>query len=215
MRKIFAFLIFMICVTVGLCGCSNKKSTKVSIQLNEYESEDGTVSEIPEFTSSSDEYRLRLGLLNAETDELTDLCEDPEKNTKVVSDVNDASRIAQVTSYWNEQKEDKTEWNLLSLAFDRESGDAINCRKALDLSGLTGVQLTMNVASIYKKTKSDGDVYSTEMQGFYLDPEGNVAQIYMKLLIDKGDEEPEEHFYAYDPDQQTLTPLSEKGYELP
>lgn len=215
MKKAVGFLIVTICVVIGLCGCSNKKSSRISIELHKYTSSEGKDSEIPEFTSSSDEFSLQLELLNSETEYLVDLCEDPEKDTQVISDVSDASRIAQVTSYWNEQKEEVTEWNLVSLAFDRESEEAINCRKALDMSGLTGVQLTMNVASIYKSTMGGGEVYSTEMQGFYLDPEGNVDQIYMKLLIDQGDEEPEEHFYAYDLSKQTLTSLSEEGYDLP
>jgi hypothetical protein len=61
------------------------------------------------------------------------------------------------------------------------------------------------------------------MQGFRLDENGDVREIYMKLMLEtvteNGEQEEitttEEHFFSYDPKENKLVRLSEEGFDIP
>ena len=59
------------------------------------------------------------------------------------------------------------------------------------------------------------------MQGFETNDSAAVTAIYMKLITeipdpaDPNKEIEEQHFYYYDLAENTLSPLSDHGYELP
>ena len=56
------------------------------------------------------------------------------------------------------------------------------------------------------------------MQGFELGENGEVKEIYMKLILaieEEEEERIEEHFFSYIPEKDELVSLSEKGFDVP
>ena len=113
------------------------------------------------------------------------------------------------------------DYNLMTLACKKSTCEIITSKEALKSHEMDGITLSTNVARLYEDLGLPGVVKETEMQGFETDDSANVTAIYMKLTIEipdpsDPDEEIEEyHFYYYDLGENTISPLSEHGYELP
>ena len=97
----------------------------------------------------------------------------------------------------------------------------LTSKEALNSLQIDGIALSTNVARLYQNLNLPGVLKETEMQGFVTDDSGTVTAILMKLIIEKedpdnpGEEMEARHFYYYDLAEDTLTPLSKYGYELP
>lgn len=104
----------------------------------------------------------------------------------------------------------KCEKNLTTLAYDQDTDTAITSVEALESTGMTGVELSQEVESLYGQDNDASLLHSTEMQGFALDADGKVTEIYMKLEVEDGTSEDGTKilFYLFDPDKESLTPLA-------
>ncbi len=227
MRKhstsLFICTIFM-CLMVFLSAC--RKETPADsftfIEVGSYETDSKTgesTVEIPSFVSNDEQIQKDLKYLNDETDYLVKLYEkskDKDLGLWIKSYPSEQNQIMQVTVCWFEEHPILgNDYNLMSLAYNAKTGEPITSKEALNMTGITGVDLTTNVVRCYQTIDETGKLDETEMQGFILDDQGNVSMILMKLSVETEEGEYERHFYQYDFVNDQLTPVSELGYPLP
>ena len=109
----------------------------------------------------------------------------------------------------------------MTLACRKSTCEIITSKEALKSLEIDGIALSTNVARLYGNLGLPGILKETEMQGFETDNNATVTAILMKLIIeipdpaDPNKEIEEQHFYYYDLAENTLSPLSDHGYELP
>ena len=151
-----------------------------------------------------------------------------ELETPDGSDVSDSNAVFPKFVSKNEdyQKElDKlnkeVDYNLMTLACKKSTCEIITSKEALKSHEIDGITLSTNVAKLYEGLGLPGILKETEMQGFETDENAEVTAIFMKLITQipdpsNPDEEIEEqHFFYYDLTENTLSPLSEHGYDFP
>lgn len=215
----YLFISIIIIVSTGtvLTGCQKKPSKDVSIQLENIES-DG--AEIPRFVSEDEDVQRELEKLNIEVDDLKERYLDETADGKqfwIRTYVSQNTEVLQCTICWFEEHPILgNNYNMMTLAYNTKTGDALTSKDALDSMNIDGVELSINVGRAFKNSGINGQLDETNMQGFVMDSNGNVTEVYMKLtVLMEEDEEPEQHFFIYNDEEETLKPVKEEGYDMP
>ena len=222
---IIPFLILLFAFTAA--GCSQKAPADVRIELETPDGSDVSDSNavFPKFVSKNEDYQKELDKLNKEIEKIQ---KDYNKRTEkgkgftVRTYIGSSESVPQCTVCWYEEHSLLgDDYNLMTLACKKSTCEIMDSKEALKSLEIDGITLTTNVAKLYESQGLPGAVKETEMQGFETDESAAVTAIYMKLTIEipdpsDPDEEIEEcHFYYYDLGNNTLSPLSEHGYDLP
>ena len=222
---LFSFLILI--TAIAAAGCAKKAPADVRIELETPDGSDVSSSNavFPKFVSQNEDYQKELDKLNKEVDKIR---KDYSKRTEKGKDfivrtyVTPSDNVPQCTICWYEEHSLLgDDYNLMTLACKKSNCEIITSKEALKSHEIDGITLSTNVARLYEDLGFPGFVKETEMQGFETDDSAAVTAIYMKLTIDipdpaNPDEEIEEkHFYYYDLEENSISPLSEHGYDLP
>ena len=227
LRKPLLFPLLILIFAIAAAGCAKKAPADVHIELETPDGSDVSSSDavFPRFVSQNEDYQKELDKLNKEVDKIR---KDYSKRTEKGKDfivhtyVGSSDSVPQCTICWYEEHSLLgDDYNLMTLACKKSTCEIITSKEALKSHEIDGITLSTNVARLYEDLGLPGFVKETEMQGFETDDSAAVTAIYMKLTIDKPDpsdpdeEIEEQHFYYYDIGKNTLSPLSEHGYELP
>lgn len=218
-------LLFMIS-----CKASEETRSRIRINITEQETLDGTIVQIPEFVSDSEETRKKLRELERNTAKLKKLVEKEQKKgtcMEMRSYLNEEKGYPQVTVVWYLTDTDTRLYNLVTLGADEKEEAPITCKEALEGTGMSGVDLSLQVGRLAQESGIRGELTSTEMQGFRINENGETEEIYMKLTLrtvsttenEKSEEveveKTEEHFFSYYPKEEKLVRLSELGFDIP
>ena len=227
LRKLLLFPLLILIFAMMTTGCSQKTPADVRIELETPDGSDVSSSNnvFPRFVSQNEDYQKELDKLNKEVDKIRkDYIKRTEKGKDFIVQtyVGPSESVPQCTMCWYEEHSLLgDDYNLMTLACKKSTCEIITSKEALKSHEMDGITLSTNVARLYEGLGLPGAVKETEMQGFETDDSAEVTAIYMKLTIDipdpsNPDEEIEEkHFYYYDLGVNSLSPLSEHGYELP
>ena len=222
---IIPFLILLFAFTAA--GCSQKAPADVRIELETPDGSDVSTSDavFPRFVSNNEEYQKELDKLNKEVDKIR---KDYNRRTEKGKDfivrtyLGSAENVPQCTICWYEEHSlFGDNYNLMTLACKKSTCEIITSKEALKSHEIDGITLSTNVAKLYEGLGLPGILKETEMQGFETDENAEVTAIFMKLITQipdpsNPDEEIEEqHFFYYDLTENTLSPLSEHGYDFP
>jgi hypothetical protein len=222
---IIPFLILLFAFTAA--GCSQKAPADVRIELETPDGSDVSTSDavFPRFVSNNEEYQKELDKLNKEVDKIR---KDYNRRTEKGKDfivrtyLGSAENVPQCTICWYEEHSLLGDnYNLMTLACKKSTCEIITSKEALKSHEIDGITLSTNVAKLYEGLGLPGILKETEMQGFETDENAEVTAIFMKLITQipdpsNPDEEIEEqHFFYYDLTENTLSPLSEHGYDFP
>ena len=202
---IIPFLILLFAFTAA--GCSQKAPADVRIELETPDGSDVSDSNavFPKFVSKNEDYQKELDKLNKEVDKIR---KDYNRRTEKGKDFI-------VRTYLGSAE------NVPQLACKKSTCEIITSKEALKSHEIDGITLSTNVAKLYEGLGLPGILKETEMQGFETDENAEVTAIFMKLITQipdpsNPDEEIEEqHFFYYDLTENTLSPLSEHGYDFP
>ena len=219
--------VLILIFAISLTGCSEDKPRDVRIELETPDGSDVSSSDavFPYFVSQNEDFQKELDKLNKEVDKVR---KDYDKRTEkgkefiVRTYVGTSETVPQCTMCWYEEHSLLgDDFNLMTLAYNKNSEEIMTSKEALNSLQIDGITLSTNVAKLYQNLNLPGVLKETEMQGFVTDDSGTVTAILMKLIIEKedpdnpGEEMEAKHFYYYDVTEETLTPLSKYGYELP
>lgn len=226
-RKSIAIPILILFFLFLLTGCGDKSPKDIRIELEAADSKDLSSSDavFPKFVSGDEIFQKELDKLNKEVDKIRkayDKRTDKGKAFTVHTYTGSSQTVPQCTICWYEEHSLlDDDYNLMTLAYDKNSGEIMTSKEALNSLQIDGITLSTNVGKLYQNKNLPGILKETEMQGFETDDSAAVTGIYMKLIIEIPDpadpdkEIEEQHFYFYDPLQNTLSPLSKHGYDLP
>ena len=226
-RKSIAIPILILFFLFLLTGCGDKSPKDIRIELEAADSKDLSSSDavFPKFVSEDEIFQKELDKLNKEVDKIRkayDKRTDKGKAFTVHSYIGSSETVPRCTVCWYEEHSLlDDDYNLMTLAYDKNSGEIMTSKEALNSLQIDGITLSTNVGKLYQNKNLPGILKETEMQGFETDDSAAVTGIYMKLIIEIPDpadpdkEIEEQHFYFYDPLQNTLSPLSEHGFEIP
>ena len=226
-RKSIAIPILILFFLFLLTGCGDKSPKDIRIELEAVDSKDLSSSDavFPKFVSGDEIFQKELDKLNKEVDKIRkayDKRTDKGKAFTVHSYIGSSETVPRCTVCWYEEHSLlDDDYNLMTLAYDKNSGEIMTSKEALNSLQIDGITLSTNVGKLYQNKNLPGILKETEMQGFETDDSAAVTWIYMKLIIEIPDpadpdkEIEEQHFYFYDPLQNTLSPLSEHGFEIP
>ena len=222
-KKVQFTVLFLFLMSFVLVSCSNPgtKDSYIKIEVHEQQTDYGTVIQIPEFISNNEEIRKNLRSLDKERKDLEKIVEREQKKNSVIemrSYVGGSENYPQVTVVWYIDEGESRLYNILTLAAETREGLSITCKEALLKTQMTGVDLCLKVGKLFKESSERGELRSTEMQGFELGENGEVKEIYMKLILaieEEEEERIEEHFFSYIPEKDELVSLSEKGFDVP
>ena len=222
-KKVQFTVLFLFLMSFVLVSCSNPgtKDSYIKIEVHEQQTDHGTVIQIPEFISNNEEIRKNLRSLDKERKDLEKIVEREQKKNSVIemrSYVGGSENYPQVTVVWYIDEGESRLYNILTLAAETREGLSITCKEALLKTQMTGVDLCLKVGKLFKESSERGELRSTEMQGFELGENGEVKEIYMKLILaieEEEEERIEEHFFSYIPEKDELVSLSEKGFDVP
>ena len=238
--KVMAVLLI---ASACLFGCARKKSDDVRIELEALDGRDVSDSDavFPTFISKDEVFQKELDKLNKESEKIRRNYEERRQKDKqfiVHTYVTPAKNVPQCTLFWYEEHSLLgDDYNLMTLAYNKKTGELLTSKEALGSLQIDGVTLSTNVGKLFTELHPDLQLKGTEMQGFETDGNGAVTRVFMKLVAEKIpedtevgnedvgeqiDEETDEetdleeiHFYSYDPSAHSLIPLSELGYETP
>ena len=226
-RRLLSVLSAMI-VLLSIVSCRGQESRKagIRIEITEETTKDGTSIQIPAFVSDDEETRKNLRELEKETKNLQKLVRKEQKkgtHMEMLSYPKEEENYPQVTVVWYLSEEDTRLYDLITLCVDEREKAPITCKEALEKTGMTGVDLSLNVGRLAQESGIRGELTSTEMQGFRIDKNGDVQEIYMKLVLEtaqtdaEGEEvtKTEEHFFSYFLQEEKLVRLSERGIDVP
>lgn len=226
-RKSIVIPILILFFLFLLTGCGDKSPKDIRIELEAADSKDLSSSDavFPKFVSGDEIFQKELDKLNKEVDKIRkayDKRTDKGKAFTVHSYIGSSETVPRCTVCWYEEHSLlDDDYNLMTLAYDKNSGEIMTSKEALNSLQIDGITLSTNVGKLYQNKNLPGILKETEMQGFETDDSAAVTAIYMKLIIEIPDpadpdkEIEEQHFYFYDPLQNTLSPLSEHGFEIP
>ena len=226
-RKSIVIPILILFFLFLLTGCGDKSPKDIRIELEAADSKDLSSSDavFPKFVSGDEIFQKELDKLNKEVDKIRkayDKRTDKGKAFTVHTYTGSSQTVPQCTICWYEEHSLlDDDYNLMTLAYDKNSGEIMTSKEALNSLQIDGITLSTNVGKLYQNKNLPGILKETEMQGFETDDSAAVTGIYMKLIIEIPDpadpdkEIEEQHFYFYDPLQNTLSPLSEHGFEIP
>lgn len=176
---------------------------------------------LPLFTTTTGEPLSEMDDLNEKVKSVSaqyDAAESKDyKKMSVTSTAVRTKRYLQATIYmityessWLNEKSalKEKDRNLCSLAYDVQNDRPILCEDALEMTGMTGVELSESMEDAFREGELKGQLRSTEMQGFLLDHDGSVRSIFMKLTYTpEGSNETETVFVSFDPDTKKVTKL--------
>lgn len=220
-------LLPLLILILAAAGCAKKAPADVRIELETPDGSDVTSSDavFPRFVSKNEEYQKELDKLNKEIDKIK---KDYTKRTEKGKDfivrtyMGSSQSVPQCTVCWYEEHSLLgDDYNLMTLACRKSTCEIITSKEALKSLEIDGITLSTNVARLYDNLGLPGILKETEMQGFETDDSAAVTAIYMKLITeipdpaDPNKEIEEQHFYYYDLAENTLSSLSEHGYDLP
>ena len=226
-RKSIVIPILILFFLFLLTGCGDNSPKDIRIELEAVDSKDLSSSDavFPKFVSGDEIFQKELDKLNKEVDKIRkayDKRTDKGKAFTVHSYIGSSETVPRCTVCWYEEHSLlDDDYNLMTLAYDKNSGEIMTSKEALNSLQIDGITLSTNVGKLYQNKNLPGILKETEMQGFETDDSAAVTAIYMKLIIEIPDpadpdkEIEEQHFYFYDPLQNTLSPLSEHGFEIP
>ena len=210
LRKLLLFPLLILIFAMIVAGCSQKTPADVRIELETPDGSDVSSSNnvFPRFVSQNEDYQKELDKLNKEVDKIRkDYSKRTEKGKQFIvrTYMGSSESVPQCTVCWYEEHSLLgDDYNLMTLACRKSTCELITSKEAL------------------KSLEIDGGILKeTEMQGFETDDSAAVTAIYMKLITeipdpaDPNKEIEEQHFYYYDLAENTLSPLSDHGYELP
>ena len=219
----FLILIF----TIAAAGCAKKTPADVRIELETPDGSDVSSSDavFPRFVSNNEDYQKELDKLNKEVDKVRkDYIKRTEKGKDFIVQtyVGPSESVPQCTMCWYEEHSLLgDDYNLMTLACKKSTCEIITSKEALKSHEMDGITLSTNVARLYESLNLPGILKETEMQGFETDENAAVTAIFMKLIIETPDpadpskEIEQQHFYYYDLAENSLSSLSDHGYELP
>ena len=222
-RKPLLLTLLILIFVIAAAGCSKKAPADVRIELETPDGSDVSSSDavFPKFVSKNEDYQKELDKLNKEADKIR---KDYTKRTEKGKDfivrtyIGSSESVPQCTICWYEEHSLLgDDYNLMTLACRKSTCEIITSKEALKSLEIDGITLSTNVARLYENLGLPGILKETEMQGF----ETAVTAIYMKLITeipdpaDPNKEIEEQHFYYYDLAENTLSSLSEHGYDLP
>ena len=225
-RKLLSVPLILIFMAAA-AGCAKKAPADVRIELETPDGSDVSSSDavFPRFVSKNEDYQKELDKLNKEVDKIR---KDYSKRTEKGKDfivrtyMGSSESVPQCTVCWYEEHSLLgDDYNLMTLACRKSTCEIITSKEALKSLEIDGITLSTNVGRLYREKNLPGILKETEMQGFETDDSAAVTAIYMKLITEIPDpadpdkEIEEQHFYYYDLAENTLSPLSEHGYELP
>lgn len=220
-RHLMVFVLVFCAVVTCSCRKSSSKNNKIEIRITERVTKDNTKIQIPEFVSENEEVSRNLKELNKKCLNLQKIAEKEEEkgsHMEMLSYVNYVKGYPQVTVMWYILDDNTRIYNIMTLGADEKNSLPITSKEALEMTGMSGVDLSLKVGKLSKESGIRGELLSTEMQGFRIDEEGKVKEIYMKLVMEikkENDVTEEEHFFSYIPEEEKLEKLSLKGYEVP
>ncbi len=226
-RKSIVIPILILFFLFLLTGCGDNSPKDIRIELEAADSKDLSSSDavFPKFVSEDEIFQKELDKLNKEVDKIRkayDKRTDKGKAFTVRSYIGSSETVPRCTICWYEEHSLlDDDYNLMTLAYNKNSGKIMTSKEALNSLQIDGITLSTNVGKLYQNKNLPGILKETEMQGFETDDSAAVTAIYMKLIIgipdpsDPDKEIEEQHFYFYDPLQNTLSPLSKHGYDLP
>lgn len=231
-RNRFTVPLLLLAFMITAAGCAEKAPADVRIELQTPDGAVVTSSEssasdavFPRFVSQNEDYQKELDKLNKEIEKIQ---KDYNKRTEkgkgftVRTYIGSSESVPQCTVCWYEEHSLLgDDYNLMTLACKKSTCEIMDSKEALKSLEIDGITLSTNVAKLYESQGLPGAVKETEMQGFETDESAAVTAIYMKLTIEipdpsDPDEDIEEcHFYYYDLGNNSLSPLSGHGYDLP
>ena len=226
-RKPLLLTLLILIFVIAAAGCSKKAPADVRIELETPDGSDVSSSDavFPKFVSKNEDYQKELDKLNKEVDKIR---KDYTKRTEKGKDfivrtyIGSSESVPQCTICWYEEHSLLgDDYNLMTLACRKSTCEIITSKEALKSLEIDGITLSTNVARLYENLGLLGILKETEMQGFETDDSAAVTAIYMKLITeipdpaDPNKEIEEQHFYYYDLAENTLSSLSEHGYDLP
>ena len=227
LRKPLIFPLLLLIFAFTAAGCSQKAPADVRIELETPDGSDVSDSDavFPRFVSNNEEYQKELDKLNKEVDKIRkDYSRRTEKGKDFIvrTYLGSAENVPQCTICWYEEHSLLgDDYNLMTLACKKSSCEIMTSKEALDSHEIDGITLSTNVAKLYEGLELPGILKETEMQGFETDENAEVTAIFMKLITkipdpsDPDEEIEEQHFFYYDLTNNTLSPLSEHGYDFP
>ena len=226
-RKPLLLTLLILIFVIAAAGCSKKAPADVRIELETPDNSDISTSDavFPKFVSKNEDYQKELDKLNKEVDKIRkDYSKRTEKGKQFIvrTYMGSSESVPQCTVCWYEEHSLLgDDYNLMTLACRKSTCELITSKEALKSLEIDGITLSTNVARLYGNLGLPGILKETEMQGFETDDSAAVTAIFMKLITeipdpaDPNKKIEEQHFYYYDPSENSLSPLSEHGYELP
>ena len=227
LRKPLLFPLLILILAISAAGCAQKAPADVHIDLETPDGSDTSISDavFPRFVSKNEDYQKELDKLNKEVDKIRkDYGKRTEKGKQFIvrTYMGSSESVPQCTVCWYEEHSLLgDDYNLMTLACKKNTCEIITSKEALKSLEIDGITLSTNVARLYGNLGLPGILKETEMQGFETDDSAAVTAIFMKLIpeipdpADPNKEIEEQHFYYYNPSENSLSPLSEHGYELP
>ena len=226
-RKPLLLPLLILIFVIAAAGCSKKAPADVRIELETPDGSDVSSSDavFPKFVSKNEDYQKELDKLNKEVDKIRkDYSKRTEKGKAFIVHTYPGSpeNVPQCTIFWYEEHSLLgDDYNLMTLACKKKGCEIMTCKEALKSLQIDGITLSTNVARLYESLNLPGILKETEMQGFETDENAAVTAIFMKLIIETPDpadpskEIEQQHFYYYDLAENSLSSLSDHGYELP
>ena len=220
-RPLMVFLLVFCAVVTCSCRKSGSENKKIEIRVTERVTKDNTKVQIPEFISENEEVSRNIKDLNKKCMNLQKIAEKEEEkgsHMEMLSYVDYVKGYPQVTVMWYILDDTTRIYNIMTLGADEKNSLPITSKEALEMTGMSGVDLSLKVGKLSKDSGIRGELLSTEMQGFRIDEEGKVKEIYMKLIMEikkENETVEEEHFFSYIPEEEKLEKLSLRGYEVP
>lgn len=226
-RKPLLFPLLILIFAIAAAGCATKAPADVRIELETPDGSDVSSSDavFPRFVSQNEDYQKELDKLNKEVDKIRkDYTRRTEKGKDFIvrTYVGSSESVPQCTVFWYEEHSLLgDDYNLMTLACRKSTCEIMTSKEALKSLQIDGITLSTNVGRLYQEKNLPGVLKETEMQGFETDDSAAVTAIFMKLITEIPDpadpdkEIEEQHFYYYDLTENSLSPLSEHGYELP
>jgi len=228
----------IVTVILSLAGCSSakpgsavlglieagswKKTAESGRVLTKKEREETEISDaLPFFTTTTGEPLESMEELNDEirsvSTEYSAAKSKEYKNLVVATTASRTKKYLQATVYtisyessWlgSDNVLQEKDRNLYSVAYDVQNDRAILCEDALEMTGMTGVELSVSMEDAFRDRTLKGQLRSTDMQGFLLDDNGSVCSIFMKLTYrPEGSDETKTAFVSFDPDTKKVTKL--------
>jgi hypothetical protein len=223
---------FTLIFAIGAVGCG-KTSVPATEAVVSWALVDGETTEIPEFSASDGgEITSEMERLNKETKVVKDFYEETKSNgTKatIKTSVTDNGRFITTDTVYSRPALETDDGfnaagnneNIMTLVYDYKNDRAVMCKDALEILGIAGDQLSIDVNNAYVNAGFHGTITYTDMQGFVpavsendgtsagssdkkeIDTDVSIEAVYMKLRIKEDDTEMEQ-FFRYDPSDMTI-----------